>query len=517
MSDPSPLERVRSAPPERIEDFLAKSTESLWAMSPADRRLALAETSPLLITALVQNDEERNAALLNSVSAERFATLLGLCSPERGFWWCGLAAAQSSATAQSLPLTLPLSALVDILLSRPGFEDHCRDCAAYPIEHQRLIGDVLEDPFGAVLALLGPEQLLSTIPVADPELEAMLKNILAYQPELYPDMIRAGLAALDYRDNHPLEAEALEDTPVLVRHFQAPAAGGASTEDSIESAPDPFQHSGLAPIEESSLYDDLMGLHPEAARIALDELHVLYVRQAIAEGGSFLLDDLRNVIAQRDAYILLGLHAAGGTDATTRRALLTRVSIPRLERAGAQVLDKLRQGAIRLYPFLEILSPEQKSVVRSLYRPRVSVSPTGVPCIRMIPTGAIPEAVDADTAASFLLDVAGWASTAFALGISNTAAGILRLGSVERLLEELALGCVTYSRLEIGLAEAGDFARFQRQFRLRTGQPTVAARRILRSTVREWAADRGIPPETVLTLLDAALDRLADQTAARSL
>jgi hypothetical protein len=275
---------------------LEKNTTLVWAMDDRQRREALEMVPPALIGALVQNLEEDNRYLLGDLSFEQFRALLRLCSPERKFYWISTALSFTDARANALPLLLTTAELVEILHTRPDFEDHLRALADYPLEDARLPAELMQDPAQTLIDLFGANNLLRNFPVADAQLEQLLQTLLDYDPDRYVDLIREGLRSSDYIENHPLEWDALTEDPVLLR--AAAVVEPAELEGEVEELP----AEGAAVLEAPPLALVPVGAPPLIRLAAVlppalqarvsEELQHLYIRQAVAEGGSFLRSDL---------------------------------------------------------------------------------------------------------------------------------------------------------------------------------------------------------------------------------
>lgn len=486
---------------------LEQKTSLLWAMEDRQRRAALDQVPPALVGALVQNLEEDNRYLLGDLSLEQFRALLQLCSPERKYYWITTALSFTDARANALPLLLTTQELVEILLTRVEFEEHLRALGDYPVEDLRLAPDLLADPAQALVDLMGPEALLRQFPVADPGLEQVLQTLLDYDPDRYVDLIRAGLRAADYQENHPLEWETLTEEPVLLDTLPRVElfSGATAAEEALVADGVPL---ALLPVTAGPLALLVHALPPARRQQVADEMQYLYIRQAVAEGGSFHRADLERVARSVEAYLLLGLQAESGGNASREADVLAARPLHKISESGARLVESLRQVALRLRPLEAVLDPDQRAVVRSLAQPRLTVARDGTPRVVLLPGARLPAEVDFPTAALLLQEVAGWSTMARAMGLERTEQALRALGSLETLQEELAVGAVVYGRVEPGLTEPEDRARFAKGYLQRGGRLLPTARGGLRRAVDAWARGRDVDPVQAFTLLDRALDRL---------
>ncbi|MGV3721208.1 MAG: hypothetical protein ACO1SX_09890, partial [Actinomycetota bacterium] len=292
---------------------LQQKSSVLWALSDRQRHEVLELTPPALIGVLIQNLEEDNRYLLGDLSLRQFRALLGLCSPERKYYWLITALSFTDARANVLPLLLPTREIVDILLTRTEFEAQLQSIADFPLDSQRLPPEAYDNPAQTLVDLFGPENFLQQFPVPDPPLAHFLQTLLDYDPDRYVDLIREGLRGLNYAENHPDEWETVTEAPVLL-----------DSVDPVEVLPDDVQVPELAtdpadtlplalvPVGETPLTRLSRTLPAPIQRRVAEDLQYLFIRQAIAEGGSFYLSDLETIARSVEAYLLLGLQAESG-------------------------------------------------------------------------------------------------------------------------------------------------------------------------------------------------------------
>lgn len=495
---------------------LEQKTELLWALEDRARRQALELVPPALVGALVQNLEDDNRYLLGDLSMEQFRDLLALCSPERKFYWLKTALSFTDVRANMLPLLLPTRDLTEILLTRAEFEDHLRALGDYPIEMERIPAEMMADPAQAILDFVGADDLLRRFPVADADLAQVLQTILDWDADRYVDVIREGLRQADYPENHPEEWSTLTEDPVLLSalpRVEVPATEGPDEAELEEMSAPEGPPLALVPVGASPL-TRLAAALPVAqqARVS-DELQQLYIRQAIAEGGSFLLDDLARTARSVEAYLLLGLAAeSAGAGAERQAAVLAGRPLHKISENGARVVERLRQVALRLRPLDAVLDVEQRAVVRSLLPPRLTVGTDGTPRLYLMPGGTLPDSDTLEAVRERLAAVAAWSELARGLGLERTAQTLRKHGALDPLLEELVLGAVLYARVELGLAEAADRARFVERY-LERGTRVLRPEAQQRLQEAVTATNLSSDPGLVVAVLAGALERMAARLA----
>ncbi len=493
-----------------IAPGLEKKTALLWSLEDRPRRRVLEFLPPALVAALVQNLEDDNRYLLGDLSVEQFRALLQLCSPERKYYWIRTALSFTDVRANALPLLLPTSELVEILDTRSEFEAHCRTLAEYPLEEQRVPPDLMLDPAQALVDLFGAEGLLTQFPVADPDLAGVLQTILDFDADRYADLIRAEVSTANYRENHPGEWEAVAEEPLLLQRLDPIEIirDDLEIEDTVpsEGAVPPL---ALIPLARASLAR-VAGNLPVARRRQVDaELQELCVRQAIAEGGSFLLEDLERISQRVQAYLLLGLAAESGGRKEREPAVLFHRPLHRVEGSGAVVVERLRQAALRLSPLEAYLAAEQRAVVRSLLAPRLGLDSVGAPQILLLPAPGLPDAAPLDAVAHRLNEAVAWTGLLRELGLEAAKTAITRLGSPEQLQEEVALAVLLFGRPDFHLTDPRDRQRLRQQHCTREGELTAEARTRLRRGLAAETGGSDREQAALGDLLERSLERLA--------
>jgi len=494
---------------------LQQKATVLWALDDRSRREVLEIVPPALIGVLIQNLEEDNRYLLGDLSLRQFRAVLGLCSPERKYYWLTTALSFTDARANVLPLMLPTREIVDILLTRAEFEEQLQAIAEYPLEHQRLPPEAFDNPAQSLVDLFGPENFLTQFPVSDPSLAHFLQTILDYDPDRYVDLIREGLRGLNYAENHPHEWEDVTETPVLLDSVEpidvlsddvvAPESRGTSVDEPVLA---------LVPVGETPLTRLTNALpSPIRSRVS-EELQYLFVRQAIAEGGSFVLSDLQIIARSVEAYLLLGLQAESGLRPEREAAVLASRPLHRVSQSGARVVERLRQVALRLQPLTAVLGSEQRALLHSIVHPRLTVTEDGRPVLYLLPGDNLPDSAEIPEATRLLQDVVAWTEIVRALGAARIEAVLAKGATVATILEELALAAVLYARVELGLVTPDDLARFARRY-VSPEEPDADARSRegLERVTTDWATLHQIDPSHTTPLFAAALERLAAKGA----
>jgi hypothetical protein len=506
---------------------LEQKTRLLWAMRDRQRVEVLERLSPILIAALVQNLEPTNRALLGDLSFPQFQRILALCDPAQQYHWLRRALAFTDARANALPLLLPNEALVEALLSRAEFVDHARAFGDYPVEDLRLPPEALADPAQALIDLFGPA-ILREIPVHEPRLAEVLQAVVDHDPDRYADLIRRALARIQYADEHEEAEGDLREAPLLLDPVDARAVFQSASPASEEApgpatgAPDetpadallPAAEVGLLPAGTGGLLGQLAVGIPLEREVAVGrELQSLVLREAIAAGGSFARTDLAAAARRVESTLLLGLQVAGGESPT---ATLSRQPLTKVLQAGARVVERLRQGALRLRPLREVLDAEQWRLVESLCQPQLTLTEAGRPALELPGREELdlPEALPVGEAGQRLETVVAWAAVARALTLSRTAAALAAVHDTQALVAGLALGAVLYLRVEWGLSEASDLRRFADRYLSTRGRPRAAARASLRRALAPWVAAHGLDPPATLALFEEGLERLAEAVTA---
>ncbi len=489
----------------------------LWGLADARRREVLDLLPSPLIAALIQNLEEDNRFLLGDLSIPGFQSLLQLCSPERQFGWLLRALSFTDVRANALPLLLPTAQLVEILLTRAEWHDHLRGLADFPIEDQRLPAEALQDPAQAMIDLYGPEGFLRQFPVQDPELAQAIQLILTYDADRYADLIRLGLQGLDYAENHPEEWETLTEAPVLLSDLDPLSdlfAGAREPFDADATPPiaaDPSPPLALQPTLAGPLARTITSL-PTAVRERVQaDLQTAYIRQAIAEGGSFLRTDLERVARSEEAYLLLGLAAISEREADWAE-VLSRRPLRKVSAVGTRIIERLRQAVLRLTPLAPGLPPRQRVLVQSLEHPRMSLTADGRPVLLLLPHRTLPPSLDVIEAAGLLLEAQRWGVLVRVIGVERCREHFQRARDERRLLTELAVSALAYGRLELGLIDVDDRRRVVNTHLSPVAQvPLPEAVNSLARVAKAWEADHGLEGGWLGPQLQHGLEWLAEE------
>lgn len=518
LSDPQQMVR-------RISQVssLEEKTRLLWSLTPMQREQVLDGISAPLIAALVQNLGESNLRLLGDISAVKYNDLLSMSDNGRKYAWLQAAMSLDDARAKALPLLTSNEDLVDALLSRLEYVDHVRAIGDAPIEHMRLPPEAMADPAQAILDLYGAD-LMRDFPVPEPGLARVLQQIIDYDPDRYADLIRRSLRKMRYAEEHADVERELREEPILLRWLPAvpshpdPTRGSPlSTQPSTRTTPHFESTDAIVPLGMVQTLPGLAaGLDPERRASVERDLQALLVREAIAAGGSFAVDDLKPIVSRIEVGLLLGLEVLSpGPQAMGSGRVLGTVPLREILEAGAVRLEHLRQAAIRLRPFHGVLDDGQRSLLESLVLPQLVLGPDGQPGLAIL-AGEGGELAFAEIPAleGRLVGLAAWVAMARALGVTRTEAALSRCDDVDAVLAGAALTTVLYRRVDLELAELSDIIRFGHRYLTPRGAVRKPAARAIEEVTSGWAGAHDLDTAETLSLLRLGLERLAD--AARS-
>jgi hypothetical protein len=252
---------------------------------------------------------------------------------------------------------------------------------------------------------------------------------------------------------------------------------------------------------------------PRRAELS-EELQLLFLQEAAYSGGSFAQADLESAAGRVQTYVQMGLSGLAGGDAETAAELLAGQRLRTLMESGARHVERMRQVALRLLPWREILDPKQLRLLENLVRPRVGIDSAGRPVLHLRPlpktreTGAAP----LDAIPGQLEAIGAWVMLTRAVGKEQVIRHLpdRDAATVTRLLLVAAL---LYHRWEADLVEPADTERCRATYRdSDTGRFTPAAYHTLAEALGELALRRKLTPratEEVARLLARALDELA--------
>ncbi|MCL6650626.1 MAG: hypothetical protein K6U89_20220, partial [Chloroflexi bacterium] len=385
----------------------------------------------------------------------------------------------------------------------------------------------------AIVSLYGADGLLREFPIRDGRLRRLLQTILDHDPEYYAQLIHAALRISDYRHNHPGEPDLLCEDPILLNDLlsveEERARVGLVPEQqesglqTVGAAPgsEPAingQHSAIPrlPIQRSGeLMRSAMGALPAARQAELSqELQLLYLQEAAYAGGSFALADLENAASRVQTYLQMGLSglAEGETEAASR--LLMEQRLRTLMESGARQVERMRQVALRLLPWHEVLDRQQVRLLEGLKHPDVGMDEGGQPVLRLpslpgtrertsVPLEAVPGQLEA---------IRAWVTLVKAVGKERVARHMSEQDA-PLLARRLVVGAILYRRWEPDLVEPKDLERCRETYLdPATGRFSAAAFRALAEATRDLTVKRKLQPnatEEIARFLAATLDQIA--------
>lgn len=517
---------------------IADKSRLVWALNEERRAEVLDQLHPGFVGALIQNDERENRALLGDLSREQFCRLLRYCSPERAYYWIALAVSFEDARANMLPMLLPLPDLATALLTVPDFEHHCHAIGDYDAENLRLDLEDFKDIAFAIVTVFGADRMLAEFPIRSAQLRRILQTILDFNPELYAALIHAALEVTDYRDNHPEEREVVGEDPILLNDLltveQERARAGLTPEAPPEKLAGRPGAAGIdgVPNLPARLSAELMraavATLPAVRQAELSqEMQYLFLQEAAYAGGSFAQEDLEQVAGRVQSYVQLGLAGLSEGDPEQAARLLSEQRLRTLMESGARQVERLRQVALRLQPWHEVLDQRQVLLLASLERPDLVAGEDGRPLLR-IRRGkhkAAVAAVELETVHAELETVSTWITLVRAVGKAKIVPRMARYPSTASLTRSLTVAAVLYRFWDPLLVDAADLERFCATYRdPATGRPNEVAYRALAEAIRALATERKLEPAAVTDLarvLARAMDELAagvhrEEAAARA-
>jgi hypothetical protein len=503
----------------------------VWALEPERRAEVLDQLHPGMIGALIQNQEAENKALLGDLSREQFTRLLRFCSPERAYYWLTLATSFEDARANMLPLLVPVGDLAAALLTQPEFETHCQEIGDYSVEGlglelaellHRALSETRDLAF-AIVTVFGADGMLREFPIRDRRLRQICQMILDYAPEHYVELIHVTLQLSDYQGNHSEEQEVLREEPVLLDHVlsleeERSRTGLAAQEGNAArpAAADIASVPSLPARQSAELMRTAAAALPAQRQNELSqEMQLLFLQEAAYAGGSFLQADLEQAAERVQSYVQLGL--AGLSEGRTEQAaqLLREQRLRTLMESGARQVERLRQVALRLEPWHEVLDKEQIRLLEGLVHPDLGIeeeSHRPVLRLRKAPRSSVVESIDLETARGRLEAIDAWIALVRAVGKAR----ILRRkrdADTDPLTRDLLVAAVLYRLWDPALVEAADRARFRsRYLDAETGRWSPAAYRALAEALQTLARDRKLGSsavEKIARLLAHSLDDMA--------
>lgn len=405
---------------------------------------------------------------------------------------------------------------------------------SWGLENLRVDLGQFKDMVLALLAVFGPDRMLREYPVRTPRLRRILQNLLDHDAEHYAALIHAAMRVSDYRDGHPEEREVVGEDPLLLNDLLTVeeerarvglVAGEKKADGEIKAEgltppvpPSPARPVPNLPVQRSGeLMRSAMGSLPAPRRAELsEEMQLLFLQEAAYAGGSFAQVDLESAAGRVQTYVQMGLSGLAAGDAGAASRLLSDQRLRTLMESGARHVERMRQVALRLRPWREILDAGQLRLLDSLVRPRVGVDAAGQgqPVLFLLPLPKSREAgkLALDVAPARLEAVGAWITLARAVGREQIARHLPNrdAATVTRLLVVAAL---LYRRWELDLVEPEDSERCRATYLDReSGRFNPAAYQSLAEATRDLAVRRQFTPratEEIVRLLARTLDELA--------
>jgi hypothetical protein len=215
------------------------------------------------------------------------------------------------------------------------------------------------------------------------------------------------------------------------------------------------------------------------------------------------------------SYVQLGLAGLSEGDTGQAAQLLSEQRLRTLMESGARQVERLRQVALRLEPWHEVLDKDQARLLEGLAHPELGIegeSDRPVLRLRKARRAAVIESIDLETARTRLEAIDAWIALVRAVGKARIAR---RKPDADTgtLTRALIVAAVQYRLWDPALIEPADLARFRETYRdPTTGRWSPAAYRALAEALQTLAAERKLEALTVqkiARLLARALDDLA--------
>src|SRR6266852_17703 len=130
-------------------------------------------------------------------------------------------------------------------------------------------------------------------------------------------------------------------------------------------------------------------------------MQLLFLQEAAYAGGSFLQADLEHAAGRVQSYIQLGLAGLSEGDTGQAAQLLSEQRLRTLMESGARQVERLRQVALRLQPWREVLDKSQNLLLDSLEHPDLGIEgENDRPVLRLRRERRAPaaDAIDLETA-----------------------------------------------------------------------------------------------------------------------
>jgi hypothetical protein len=413
------------------------------------------------------------------------------------------------------------------MLTQPEFESHCQRIGDYSVEDLRLDLTDFRDLAFAIVTVFGADGMLREFPIQDRRLRRLCQTILDHDPEHYGALIHTALEHTDYEGNHSEEQEVLREEPVLLTELlsvdeERSRAGLARPEEPAEraAAADIRNVPALPARQSAELMRTAAAALPAQRQGELSqEMQLLFLQEAAYAGGSFLQADLEHAAERVQSYIQLGLAGLSEGDTGQAAQLLGKQRLRTLMESGARQVERLRQVALRLQPWREVLDKSQNLLLDRLEHPDLGIEgENDRPVLRLRRERRAPsaDAIDLETARVELEAIDAWIALVRAVGKARVTRHKPD-SDTGALTRALVVAAVLYRLWDPALVEPADLERFRSTYLdPATGRWSAAAYRALAEAVRALAAERNLEPRTVgkiARLLSQAMDELA---AARS-
>jgi hypothetical protein len=419
---------------------------------------------------------------------------------------------------------------------------------------RRLLTTVLNqdpDQYTAITNLFGPEGMLKEFRIRDPRLRRVLQTVIDCDPEHYTALVEAALQISDYQAGHPEDREVVREDPILLDTLlsveeERERAGLARTERGVDRprAADLRGVPSLPARQSAELMRAAAAALPAQRQNELSqELQLLFMQEAAYAGGSFAQADLEQAAGRVQSYVQIGLAGLAEGDAGHAAQLLSEQRLRTLMESGARQVERLRQVALRLLPWREVLDSRQLRVLEALQHPDMGVDENGRPVVRIRGEwrGSV-QALEPDAMRAELEGISAWITLVRAVGKSRIA---LRMASppsasaanrapkrggkeepakptgpsAAAVTRSLVVAAILYRYWDPGLVQTEDLARFRAAFvDPETGRCTATAFRALAEAIHTLAADRKLEAravEEISRLLSCALDELAAEQETR--
>jgi Family of unknown function (DUF6178) len=418
----------------------------------------------------------------------------------------------------------------ELPISRDGIEDLRFD-----------LGD-FKDIALAVVTMYGADGMLKQFPIRDSGLRKLLQTILDYDLEQYAALIHAALHLSDYRQNHPEEDEVVGQDAILLNDLltveeersRVGLAQGEAAAEAQDATPEGGSSARPAPGSASSIPDlpvRRSGALMQAAVQTLpaprqaelsQEIQLLFMQEAAYAGGSFAQADLEHAASRVQLYIQLGLAGLADGDPEQAARLLGEQRLRTLMESGARHVERMRQVALRLLPWQEVLDSRQLALLQSLEHPDVRLDEVSAqPMLRLRRTQGGPKApaeplsLALEAVPAALEEISAWVMLVRTVGKDRIARQMPGTAPAA-LTRALVAAALLYRRWDPELVEPADLDRCRETYRdPATGRFNAAAFQSLAEALRALAAARKLDAravEQVARLLARAMDQLAAAT-----